>query len=68
MSPPIFVVLALAILFGGLGSLLMIVASATDYWEMSEWSSDKLKKVDGINMSASYFDDDNQFYKVRFFF
>ena len=65
MSPSMFGVLALAIFFGGLGSLLMIIAAATDNWEESTWDVDKLKQVPNVMLNDSYFNEENQFFKVR---
>ena len=64
MSAPIFIVLALSIIFGVIASIMMIVAVSTDYWEITLYDADKLQEVDKVVIERSVLSNENHFYKV----
>ena len=54
-------VVVLSAVFGGLASILMVVAVATDYWEFLDYNLEGLMTL-GIN--GSVYSDANGFYKI----
>ena len=63
MSPPIFFVLGLAIFFSVVSSVMVIVAVATDYWEVIDYHKDRLESLP-ISMNYSILLENEGFYQV----
>ncbi|KAI0220350.1 hypothetical protein LSAT2_028151 [Lamellibrachia satsuma] len=63
-QPPFLVALPLAVLCGTIASVLMLVAVATDHWELVEYDEQKLRALANVDTNLSLFERENGFYKV----
>ena len=64
VTPPIFIILGLAIFCGISGSILMIVAVSTDYWEDVTYNNQSLSQLPNIVLAESTFYPEDGFYII----
>lgn len=63
-GPPIGVVICLSISLGLVSTALMVVGVSTDFWELSEFDIDCIKKIKDVNLNNSILSKENGFYYI----
>ncbi|CAD5121707.1 DgyrCDS10191 [Dimorphilus gyrociliatus] len=64
-GPPIGLVICLSICLGLISTTFMVVGVSTDFWELSEFSINCIRKIKDINLNASILDKENGFYYLQ---